>query len=112
VEVPPVALEELDPKAVRKILDKAAWLIETGRVVKISDYMFYVMGRRNRHIVKIEDGKLVCTCPGYRSKNVCSHVVAVMFVLEMKGGIEYIDEKVRRRVLRELRTLWRGGTYR
>jgi len=110
--VPPLALEELSPEALRKIVDKAAWLIETGRVVKISDYMFYVMGRKNRHIVKIEGDKLVCTCPGYKEKNICSHVVAVMAILEMKGGLEYIDERVRRRVMRELRAIWKGGTYR
>lgn len=107
-----MSLEELDPKALQKIVDKAAWLIETGRVVKISDYMFYVMGRKNRHIVKVERDGLACTCPGYKEKKVCSHVVAVMAVLEMKGGLEYLDEKVRRRVMRELRMLWKGGTYR
>ena len=107
-----MSLKEIDPKALQKIVDKAAWLIDTGRVVKISDYMFYVMGRKNRHIVKIDENGLTCTCPGYREKKICSHVVAVMAVLEMKGGLEYLNERIRRRVTRELRELWKGGTYR
>jgi len=102
--------EEITPDAFQKIVEKAVWLIENGRVVKISDMMFYVMGRRNRHIVKVEGDRLTCTCPGFKSKQLCSHVIAVSTILKMREGIEYLDERVRERVSRELRTL-RGGDY-
>ncbi len=88
-----------------RIINKAAWLLEDGRVVKISDYMFYVMGRKNRHIVKVENGKLICTCPGYREKGICSHVVAVSTLLKMDKTSSFVDERINMRLKRELKNL-------
>jgi len=90
-----------------RIIAKAAWLILDGRVVKISDVMYYVMGRQNRHIVTIERGKLKCTCEGFRERSICSHVVAVSTVIWLSSGREYIEEWIRARVQRELRLLHR-----
>jgi len=97
--------EEARKEAMNRIISKAAWLILDGRVVKISDVMYYVMGRRNRHIVRVEGSKLVCTCDGYKERGVCSHVVAVSTVMWLSSGVEYLDEWVRARVQRELRLL-------
>ena len=104
-----MSIHKLDDRALRRMVDKAAWLIETGRVVRISNIMFYVMGKRNRHIVKIEGDKLACTCPGYKDKGICSHVLAVMAILEMKDGLEYLDEKIRKRIRKEWAAITRGG---
>jgi len=90
-----------------RMINKAAWLLEDGRVVKISDYMFYVMGRKNRHIVKVENGELICTCPGFKDKGICSHVVAVSTLLKLDKGSSFINERINMRLKRELRNLYK-----
>lgn len=89
-----------------RIIAKAAWLMHEGRIIKISDKMYYVVGRRNRHIVRVDNGKLSCTCDGFRERNVCSHVIAVSTMIKFSGG-ENFDEFVKNRVLRELKLLGR-----
>lgn len=88
-----------------RMIAKAAWLILDGRVVRISDVMYYVIGRQNRHIVTVEGDRLRCTCEGFKERGVCSHVVAVSTVIWMTTKQEYIDERIRARVQRELRLL-------
>ncbi|RLE96777.1 MAG: hypothetical protein DRJ57_05220 [Thermoprotei archaeon] len=94
-------------EAMNRIISKAAWLILDGRVIRISDIMYYVMGRKNRHIVRVDGGKLVCTCEGFKERGICSHVVAVSTVMWLSSGYEYLDEWVRARVERELKLLGR-----
>ncbi len=100
--------KEVPRTALEKIINKAAWLLEDGRVVKISDVLYYVMGRKNRHMVRVEGGKLYCTCPGFKEKGICSHVVAVSAVMEMKDGTKFLDERIKIRLQRELRELVKG----
>jgi len=88
-----------------RMINKAAWLLEDGRVIKISDYMFYVMGRRNRHIVKVKDGKLSCTCLGFKEKGICSHIVAVSTLLKLNTRSSFINERINMRLRRELKNL-------
>ena len=97
----------INGEALQRIIAKAAWLLSEGRVTKISNLMFYVMGRKNRHIVRVENERLTCTCPGFRDKGICSHVVAVSVVLDLKDKAELIDERVRLRVEKELKSLGR-----
>ncbi len=97
----------INEEAFQRIVNKAAWLLAEGRVTKISDVMFYVMGRKNRHIVKVENDQLTCTCPGFKEKNICSHIVAVSVFLGLKDKAKLIDERVRIRVEKELRNLGR-----
>ncbi len=90
-----------------KVINKAAWLLSEGRVVKISPYLYYVIGRNSKHLVKYEGGRFVCTCKGFESKGFCSHVLAVATLSELKDSSVILDEAVRQRVLRELRQLGR-----
>ncbi|AKG38070.1 MAG: SWIM zinc finger family protein [Infirmifilum sp.] len=85
------------------IIARAAWLLAEGRVVKVSPYLYYVMGRVGKHLVRVEGGKLTCTCKGFQEKGICSHVVAVSTLLELKDVDAFLDERVRERVRRELR---------
>jgi len=85
------------------MVSKAAWLIEEGRVVKISDVMYYVMGRRNRHIVRVEGGRFMCTCPGFKERGICSHVLAVSTLVKLQDKEGLLDRALRERVERELR---------
>lgn len=85
------------------MISKAAWLIEEGRVVRISEVMYYVMGRKNRHIVRVEGSTFSCTCPGFRERRVCSHVIAVSALIKLKDKRELFDEATRERVEKELK---------
>lgn len=90
-----------------KIINKAAWLLSEGRVVRISPYMYYVIGRNSKHLVKYENGRFTCTCKGFESKGFCSHVLAVTTLSELKDASTLLDEAVRQRVLKELKALSR-----
>lgn len=85
------------------MISKAAWLIKEGRVVKISDVMYYVKGRKNRHIVQVNGDALTCTCPGYKERGICSHVIAVSTVMKLEEGREVLDELLRARIEREFK---------
>ena len=91
------------------MIEKAVWLLVSGRVVKISDYMYYVMGRKNRHIVKVENGVLTCTCPGFKERKMCSHIIAVSTIRSLPVGTRLLEQAIRERVKRELREMMRGG---
>lgn len=90
-----------------RIIAKAAWLMHEGRIIKISDKMYYVVGRKNRHIVRVNNEGLSCTCDGFKERNLCSHVIAVSTIIKFGGGEEHFDEFIRNRVLRELKLLGR-----
>ena len=49
-------------------------LVDAGSVVTVSESEWIV----EKHIVKREpDGRIRCSCAGYKSKNICPHVAAV-----------------------------------
>jgi len=65
--------------------------------------VFYIIGGVRRHIVRVKGDRLVCTCDGFRETGCCSHVLAVSAVLYMKDGQKFLDERVRARMLSELK---------
>ncbi|MHB9302652.1 SWIM zinc finger family protein [Thermofilum pendens] len=93
-------------KAFEKMVNKAAWLLSEGRVVKISPYLYYVIGKNSKHLVRYENGRFICTCKGFEEKGVCSHVIAVATLSELKDVNAFLDERVKERVRRELRELY------
>lgn len=94
---------DLSEEALNRMISKAAWLLEEGRVVKISPYLYYVIGKRNKHMVRYENGRFVCTCKGFKKKGICSHVMAVLALTEIKDADKFLAERVNRRLMRELR---------
>lgn len=97
---------DLPEEAFNKMISKAAWLLEEGRVVKISPYLYYVIGKRNRHMVRYVNGRFVCTCKGYKSKGICSHVMAVLALTEIKDADSFLAERINLRLRRELREVF------
>ncbi|PLJ77319.1 MAG: hypothetical protein B7L53_07145 [Thermofilum sp. NZ13] len=86
-----------------RMIARAAWLLAEGRVVKISPYLYYVMGKNGKHLVRVEGGRLTCTCKGFQEKGICSHVIAVSTLSGIKSIDSFLDERIRDRVRRELR---------
>ncbi|RLE58208.1 MAG: hypothetical protein DRJ35_08295 [Thermoprotei archaeon] len=97
---------DLPEEAFNKMISKAAWLLEEGRVVKISPYLYYVIGKRNRHMVRYVNGKFVCTCKGFKNKGICSHVMAVLALTEIKDADQFLAERINLRLQKELREIF------
>ena len=64
--------------SVDRMVEKARKLLESGKVERLDDGLFNVVGDHGTYIVvQSYDGKISCNCPGFVSKGRCSHSVAV-----------------------------------
>ncbi|MCS7104562.1 MAG: hypothetical protein NZ954_03245 [Thermofilaceae archaeon] len=97
--------EEASGDFMSRVIAKAAWLIHEGRIVRISETMYYVIGRKNKHIVRVDGSSLTCTCNGYRERRTCSHIVAVSTIIKLSSGSDYLNKVMKARVERELRLI-------
>ncbi len=65
------------------MIEKAKRLVEAGRVERIGPNRFNVVGDHGTYnVVKAPDGRISCSCPGFRSRGRCSHSAAVMIMTE------------------------------
>lgn len=65
------------------LLNKAKLLTQRGAVTSLSDSVFTVEGFTGIHWVKVlPNEKLSCDCPGFQEHGYCSHITAVMLLLE------------------------------
>jgi hypothetical protein len=61
-----------------RMLEKAKMLVRNGRVERLDNDRFNVIGNHGTYnVVETPEGKLACNCPGYREKGRCSHSYAV-----------------------------------
>ncbi len=66
------------------MIEKALKLVKAGRVDRLDGGRFNVVGDHGTYIVvRMPDGKISCSCPGYRSRGKCSHSTAVMIMTEI-----------------------------
>jgi hypothetical protein len=64
------------------MLKKAETLLQTKNVFQLSCSAFAVDGFNGSYLVKIlPSGALTCTCPGFKERKVCSHIIAVSLML-------------------------------
>ncbi|RLE56324.1 MAG: hypothetical protein DRJ40_06065 [Thermoprotei archaeon] len=101
---------ELD--VVDKVLSKAERLINEGRVVRVSDRLFYVIGDHMKYFVRVGPEGPHCMCEGFKKRGFCSHSIAVMMVLLGRYDVKVLEEKVRERLLRDRQLLGRGRKMR
>lgn len=66
---------------VDELLEKAERLLRSHRVTRLGGDRYNVVGDHGTYLVQVLiDGRLTCNCTGFREKQVCSHVMAVMLI--------------------------------
>lgn len=69
-----------------KMVEKAERLVRQGRVVYLGGGRYNIVGDHGTYLVSmLPDGRLTCTCQGFQTRRVCSHVAAVIILREVKG---------------------------
>jgi hypothetical protein len=64
---------------INRMLKKAEKLLRNGRVESLGGQRFNVIGDHGTYmVVEAPDGKISCSCPGYRTRRRCSHSTAVL----------------------------------
>ena len=61
-----------------RMLEKARKLVRNNRVEQLDGGRYNVIGDHGTYnVVQDPDGRMACSCPGYRDKGNCSHSTAV-----------------------------------
>ena len=64
-----------------KVIEKAKRLIKNGQVEQLDNGRYNVIGDHGTYnVVETPEGRMACSCPGYRDKGSCSHSTAVDIV--------------------------------
>ncbi len=65
------------------MIEKAMRLVEAGRVERLDGGRFNVVGDHGTYVVVVAgDGRVSCSCPGFRSRGRCSHSTAVVLLTQ------------------------------
>ncbi len=68
-------------RPVNRLVEKALRMLRTGRVESMGGGRFNVIGDHGTYnVVQAPDGRVSCTCPGFREKRICSHSTAVLMI--------------------------------
>ncbi|MFB0558457.1 MAG: SWIM zinc finger family protein [Candidatus Bathyarchaeia archaeon] len=68
------------------MIDKAMRLIKAGRVERLDDRRYNVIGDHGTYtVVQTREGRVSCNCPGFLSRRRCSHSAAVVIMTEFSG---------------------------
>ncbi len=67
-----------------RMVEKAQRLLESGRVERIDEGLYNVIGDHGTYTVaRTYEGRVACNCPGFLSKGRCSHSAAVIMLTRM-----------------------------
>ncbi|MCD6369605.1 MAG: SWIM zinc finger family protein [Thermoproteales archaeon] len=91
-----------------KILKKAELLIKEGRVIRINQNFFYIIGDHGKYFVEVREANIRCTCPGFRNRGFCSHSIAVLLTVLREDYAKTLDEAMKKRLQRNLEMIKRG----
>lgn len=68
-----------------RLLDKAQRLLESGRIERIDNDRYLVIGDHGTYTVaQSVTGAIGCNCLGYQDKRKCSHSTAVLMYINRK----------------------------
>ena len=71
-----------------RMLDKAERLISRGRVERIGEGIYNVIGDHGTYTVAQDPkGRISCNCPGFKERGICSHSTAVVMLNEIDKGL-------------------------
>jgi len=66
-----------------RMLEKAKKLVRNNRVEPLDGGRYNVIGDHGTYnVVQGPDGRMACSCPGYRDKGLCSHSTAVEMLVK------------------------------
>lgn len=64
-----------------RMMEKAKKLVRNKRIEQLDGGRFNVIGDHGTYnVVQGPDGRMACSCPGYRDKGKCSHSTAVEMI--------------------------------
>jgi len=64
---------------------KAKALIQTRNVFQLNACTFTVDGNHGSYLVRVlPSGRLDCTCPGFKERQICTHALAVCMLIEQR----------------------------
>ncbi|KPV63477.1 MAG: hypothetical protein AOA65_1267 [Candidatus Bathyarchaeota archaeon BA1] len=66
-----------------RMVEKARRLLESGRVERVDEEHYNVIGDHGTYTVgRTYEGKVTCNCPGFMSKGRCSHSAAIIILTQ------------------------------
>jgi len=77
------------PMPIEAMVEKAMKLIEAGRVERLDEVHYNVVGDHGTYSVAVSrNGRVSCSCPGFQGRGKCSHSTAVVILTQFKrkGG--------------------------
>jgi len=70
--------------SLNRMVEKARKLLESGRVERIDEERYNVVGDHGTYtVVQAYNGKITCDCPGFMSNGKCSHSAAVIILTQI-----------------------------
>lgn len=69
-----------------RMIKKARKLIQSGRIEYMGNELYNVIGDHGTYTVgRHIDGTVTCSCPGFARKRRCSHSLAVILLIRVRG---------------------------
>jgi len=67
------------------MLEKAQRLLKGGRVERIGEGIYNVIGDHGTYTVAQDHtGRVTCSCPGFQRRGVCSHSAAIIMLTKIR----------------------------
>jgi hypothetical protein len=67
------------------VVKKAEAMIQRRDIFELQRDVFTADGTTGSHIIRVSpNGKITCSCEGYRKRGICSHAVAIAMLIESR----------------------------
>lgn len=72
----------MDYGMIGKIEKAKRYVEERDRRIRFETLKVTFMGENNKHTVTLQDGRWYCTCDFFKTRERCSHTIALEMILE------------------------------